>query len=145
MRFILFLTLLGALAGFPTQALKAQQGDQQKITALMTAQTTAWNNGDINAFMQTYWHSDSLLFIGKNGVTYGWQATLDRYKKTYPDATTMGKLDFKLLEFKPLAAGIYLLIGKWHLQRTIGDLEGHFSLVLKKMKGEWKIIADHSS
>lgn len=145
MRFILFLTLLGSIAGFPTQALKAQQGDQQKITALMTAQTTAWNKGDINGFMQTYWHSDSLLFIGKNGVTYGWQATLDRYKKTYPDATTMGKLDFKLLEFKPLAAGVYLLIGKWHLQRSIGDLEGHFSLVLQKIKGEWKIIADHSS
>jgi ketosteroid isomerase-like protein len=145
MRFILFLTLLGSLTLAPAQALKAQQGDQQKITALMTAQTTAWNTGDINGFMKTYWHSDSLLFVGKNGITYGWQATLDRYKKTYPDATTMGKLDFKLLEFKPLAAGVYLLIGKWHLQRTIGDLQGHFSLVLRKIDGEWKIIADHSS
>jgi ketosteroid isomerase-like protein len=145
MRFILFLTLLGSLAVLPSRAVKAQQGDQQKITALMTAQTTAWNKGDIDGFMQTYWHSDSLLFIGKNGVTYGWQATLDRYKKTYPDATTMGQLDFKLLEFKPLAAGVYLLIGKWHLKRSIGDLEGHFSLVLQKIKGQWKIIADHSS
>lgn len=145
MRFILFLMLLGATAALPAQAQQAPSGDQQKITALMTAQTTAWNNGDIDGFMQTYWHSDSLLFVGKSGITYGWQATLDRYKKTYPDAATMGKLDFKLLEFKPLATDVYLLVGKWHLQRSIGDLEGHFSLILKKIKGEWKIIEDHTS
>lgn len=145
MRFLLFLTLLGGLAFFSYQPANAQQHDQLQITALMTAQTTAWNKGDIDGFMQTYWHSDSLLFIGKNGVTYGWQATLDRYKKTYPDVTAMGKLDFKLLEFKPLATDVYLLIGQWHLQRTIGDLQGHFSLILKKIKGQWKIIADHSS
>lgn len=145
MRFILFLTLLGVLSGVPTLAQQAKSGDQQQIAALMNTQTTAWNTGDIDGFMQTYWHSDSLLFIGKNGVTYGWQATLDRYKKTYPDATTMGKLDFKLLEFKPLAANTYLLIGKWHLERSIGDLQGHFSLILKKIQGQWKIIADHSS
>lgn len=145
MRFILFLTLLGSLAVFPPSYVKAQQGDQQKITALMATQTSAWNKGDINGFMQTYWQSDSLLFIGKSGITYGWQATLDRYKKTYPDVTAMGKLDFKLLEFKPLADGVYFLVGQWHLQRTIGDLQGHFSLILKKIKGEWKIIADHSS
>ena len=145
MRFILFLTLLGALALSPSLSASAQQDDQQKITALMAAQTSAWNKGDINGFMQTYWQSDSLLFIGKNGITYGWQATLDRYKKTYPDVTAMGKLDFKLLEFKPLAQGVYFLVGRWHLQRTIGDLQGHFSLVLRKIDGEWKIVADHSS
>lgn len=145
MRFILFLTLLGVLAGMPTHAQKARAADQQQIAALMATQTSAWNKGDIEGFMATYWHSDSLLFIGKNGVTYGWQATLDRYKKTYPDAAAMGKLDFKLLEFKPLASDTYLLIGKWHLERTIGDLQGHFSLILQKIKGQWKIIADHSS
>ncbi|PSL49258.1 ketosteroid isomerase-like protein [Chitinophaga niastensis] len=145
MRFILFFILLGSLALLPTRTLRAQQGDKQKIETLMSAQTAAWNKGDLLAFMQTYWHSDSLLFVGKNGVTYGWQGSLDRYKKTYPDTASMGKLDFKLLEFKPLATGVYLVIGKWHLQRSIGDLQGHFSLVLRKIKGEWKIIADHSS
>ncbi|WP_436485596.1 YybH family protein [Chitinophaga sp. ARDCPP14] len=145
MRFILFLTLLGVLAGMPAHAQKALPADQQQIAALMATQTAAWNKGDIDGFMTTYWHSDSLLFIGKNGVTYGWQATLDRYKKTYPDAAAMGKLDFKLLEFKPLASDTYLLIGKWHLERTIGDLQGYFSLILQKIKGQWKIIADHSS
>ncbi|WP_212000848.1 DUF4440 domain-containing protein [Chitinophaga sp. HK235] len=145
MRFILFLIMIGSFVLLPSRYAAAQQSDQQKIEALMAAQTSAWNRGDVTAFMQTYWHSDSLLFIGKNGVTYGWQATLDRYKKSYPDTTAMGKLDFKLLEFKRLAPDIYLVVGKWHLQRSIGDLQGHFSLTLRKIKGEWKIIADHSS
>ncbi|HVI48289.1 MAG TPA: DUF4440 domain-containing protein [Chitinophaga sp.] len=145
MRFILYLITIGCIIALPTRSLRAQQADKEKIEALMSVQTSAWNKGDINAFMQTYWKSDSLLFVGKNGVTYGWQATLDRYKKVYPDTTAMGKLDFKLLEFKSLAPGVFLVIGKWHLQRSIGDLQGHFSLVLKKISGEWKIVADHSS
>lgn len=145
MRFILFLIIIASFSGLPTQHADAQQDDRRQIEGLMAAQTSAWNRGDIDAFMQTYWHSDSLLFIGKNGVTYGWQATLDRYKKNYPDTAAMGKLDFKLLEFKPLARDVYFVVGKWHLQRSIGDLQGHFSLTLRRIKGAWKIIADHSS
>ncbi|NML36132.1 DUF4440 domain-containing protein [Chitinophaga sp. G-6-1-13] len=145
MRFILFLIMIASFSALPIQQADAQQDDRRQIEGLMAAQTSAWNRGDINAFMQTYWHSDSLLFIGKNGVTYGWQATLDRYKKNYPDTAAMGKLDFKLLEFKPLARDVYFVVGKWHLQRSIGDLQGHFSLTLRRIKGAWKIIADHSS
>ncbi|MBC9910889.1 YybH family protein [Chitinophaga varians] len=145
MRFILFLIIIASFSGLPAQHADAQQNDRRQIEGLMAAQTSAWNRGDIDAFMQTYWHSDSLLFIGKNGVTYGWQATLDRYKKNYPDTTAMGKLDFQLLEFKPLARDVYFVVGKWHLQRSIGDLQGHFSLTLRRIRGAWKIIADHSS
>ncbi|WP_143308605.1 YybH family protein [Chitinophaga vietnamensis] len=145
MRLKLYLIFLGATLGLFTAKAQAQQGPEQQIRALMAKQTTAWNKGDVETFMQTYWQSDSLLFIGKNGVTYGWKATLDRYKKVYPDTTAMGKLDFHLLEFKPLAHDVYFVVGKWHLQRSIGDLAGHFSLILRRIKGEWKIIADHSS
>lgn len=95
--------------------------------------------------MGTYWRSDSLLFVGKSGITYGWQATLDRYKKTYPNKSAMGQLKFNLLEFKSLTADLCFLVGKWHLQRSIGNLEGHFTLLLRKINGAWKIVADHSS
>ncbi|MCW3462369.1 YybH family protein [Chitinophaga nivalis] len=145
MRFILYLILLGTFAGWPLQKLQAQQDTRQQIATLLSVQSGAWNKGDLQTFMGTYWQSDSLLFIGKNGITYGWQATLDRYKKSYPDTTAMGKLDFKLLECKPLSKDVCLVIGRWHLERSIGDLQGHFSLVLKKINGVWKIIADHSS
>ncbi|UYQ92782.1 DUF4440 domain-containing protein [Chitinophaga horti] len=143
MRSLIIITALLVFGGNFTA--NAQQKEVEKIKALMKVQSEAWNRQDLEGFMTTYWKSDSLMFIGKNGVTYGWQATLDNYKKGYPDKAAMGQLKFDLLEFKLLATGVYLVIGKWHLTRTIGDLNGHFSLTMKKIDGEWKIIADHSS
>lgn len=140
MRFILFLILLTA----PSSRALAQHAGGE-IRQLMAEQTSAWNKGDITGYMQTYWQSDSLLFIGSHGPTYGWQPTLERYKKSYPDTAAMGKLDFNILEIKQLAKDLCFVVGKWHLQRTAGDMQGSFTLLVKRIKGQWKIIADHSS
>lgn len=123
----------------------AQKGDETYIRKLLSTQTEAWNRGDLEAFMQTYWKSDSLMFIGKNGVKWGWQETLDNYRKGYPDTAAMGKLSFDILVVKKLSPDYYYVVGKWMLQRTIGDLNGHYNLLLRKLKGRWVIVADHSS
>ncbi|MGE7773217.1 YybH family protein [Chitinophaga sp. NPDC101104] len=126
-------------------SVSAQDPAETRIRQVMQTQLEAWNRGDIVAFMDTYWKSDSLLFIGSKGLTYGWQATLDNYKKAYPGKEGMGQLAFKLLEFKKLANDAYFVVGKWQLTRTIGNLDGHFSILLRRINGEWKIVADHSS
>ena len=144
MRFSLFsilLTINLLLAG----ALHAQQNGPAEINALLDRQSTAWNQGDLEGFMQTYWHSDSLLFVGKNGLKHGWQATLDAYKKGYPSKAAMGQLDFQLLEWQQPSADSWFVVGKWHLKRMVGDLQGYFTLLIRKVNGEWKIVADHSS
>lgn len=123
----------------------AQNKDEQTIRNMLDRQTKDWNRGDISAFMKGYWESDSLMFIGKNGVTYGFQTTLNNYKKNYPDVTAMGQLQFQILQVKPLGNSHYFVLGKWMLKRTIGDLSGHYTLLFKKIKGEWLIVADHSS
>ena len=123
----------------------AQSKDETAIKNAMAEQLTAWNTGNIDRFMHTYWQSDSLMFIGKSGVTYGWQKTLDNYKKSYPDTAAMGKLDFTILELKRLSAEHFFVVGKWHLTRSIGDVGGAFTLLFKKIKNRWVIIADHSS
>jgi len=117
------------------------------IRKIMQAQSACWSQGNLECFMQDYWKSDSLLFVGKNGLTYGWQKTLDNYKKSYPDPTAMGQLTFDLKELRQLSPETMLVVGKWHLQReaTLGDLQGHFSVVFKHFPEGWKIIADHSS
>lgn len=130
---------------FMTVLAVAQPKDEQAVRAVLQLQTTAWNQGNIDAFMQSYWKSDSLLFVGKNGPTYGWQNTLEGYKKRYPDTTAMGKLQFTLLQVKPLGTEYYFVLGKFHLQRTIGDLSGIFTLLFKKVNGKWVIISDHTS
>src|SRR5688572_3270859 len=123
----------------------SQSKDEKAIRKLMDDQTIAWNKGDIDAFMQGYWKHDSLMFIGQNGVTYGWTNTINNYKKNYPNTDAMGKLTFTLIQVKKMSDKYYHVIGKWFLKRTIGDVGGHFTLVFEKINGNWVIISDHSS
>lgn len=118
---------------------------ETEIRALMDKQTACWNAGDLECFMSTYHNSDELVFVGSNGPKYGWQVTLNNYKKSYPDKEAMGTLSFELLKFIELGKNHQLVIGKWSLKRRLDNPNGHFSIVFKKIKGEWKIIADHSS
>ncbi len=94
--------------------------------------------------MEAYWNSPKLVFIGRNGPTYGWQQVLDNYKRNYPDTASTGKLKFDILDISLIDKKTVFLIGKYHLTRTVGDAEGNFSLVLQKIKGKWLIISDHS-
>jgi len=123
----------------------AQNGEQKAILKILDDQTAAWNRGDVEVFMKGYWENDSLMFIGKSGVTYGWTNTLNNYKKGYPDTAAMGKLDFTIIKADRLSKEYYHVVGKWHLKRSIGDLNGHFTLLFRKINGHWVIVEDHSS
>lgn len=149
MKLLSFLLLCMATTGSFAQASKAgpaQPGkDEKEIRDLMARQAIAWNQGNIDAFMKGYWESDSLLFIGKSGVTNGYQNTLANYKKGYSDTAKMGKLFFDILEVRKLSADYCWVLGKWFLKRSIGDVGGHYTLLFRKIKGHWLIVADHSS
>jgi ketosteroid isomerase-like protein len=138
--FILF--LLFSSSAF---AQKNKTTDEVLIKDAMTEQLNAWNAGNIDRYMETYWHNDSLMFIGKSGPTYGWEKTKVNYKKGYPDTATMGKLDFEIITMQRLSDMYYSVVGKWHLKRTKGDVGGAFTLIFKKIKKRWLIIQDHSS
>jgi hypothetical protein len=122
----------------------AQKPDQQ-IRSILTNQTQAWNKGDLINFMKGYWNNDSLLFVGKNGPSYGYAAALKNYQKGYPDTASMGKLAFTLLQVKPLTTDTWFVLGKWALTRSIGNVSGHYTLIFKKIKEKWVIVVDHSS
>lgn len=125
----------------------AQTGkDRQIILNILDAQTKAWNNGDVESFMKGYWVSDSLMYIGKSGVNYGYNSTLKSYRKNYPDKASMGTLKFDIIKVSFLAKNACYVVGKWHLTRPEkGDIGGHYTLLWRKIKGEWVIVADHSS
>ena len=142
MRKSAFLLLLYIMTGYSSIA---QSNDESEVRALLELQTKEWNAGNIPAFMNTYWKSDSLMFIGKTGITYGWQKTLDNYKKNYPNTAAMGKLQFELLEVNRLSTAYFFVVGKWQLTRSIGDIGGIFTLLLRKVANRWLIVADHSS
>lgn len=111
----------------------------------MEQQEISWNQGDIEGFMSVYWKSDSLLFVGSNGPSYGWQTTLDNYRKNYQNKALMGKLDFTKISFENFSDSSAMLSGKWELQRESGDIGGYFSLIWKRIDQQWKIVYDHTS
>jgi ketosteroid isomerase-like protein len=119
--------------------------DKQAILTVLENQRLAWNKGDVTEFMQGYWKSDSLVFVSKTAPVYGWQTTLDNYKKHYNGRAAMGYLTFKLIKLELLDDKNAFMIGGWHLKRTIGDVGGYFTLWFKKIDGKWKIVCDHTS
>lgn len=123
----------------------AQDKDKQAVWTILDKQTKAWNSGDIDQFMIGYWNNDSLMYVGKGGVTYGYIPTLENYKKNYSNRDKMGQLKFTILHTNRLSKEIIQVVGKWYLTRTIGDVGGHFTLIFKKINGQWMIISDHSS
>jgi len=122
-----------------------QSNDEKEIRGLLERQTAAWNKGDIESFMIGYWENDSLMFIGKSGITYGYKNTLANYRKGYPDTAAMGKLAFTLIHIKQLSPEYVSVTGKYYLTRSIGDASGHFTLLFRKINDKWMIISDHSS
>ncbi len=138
-------TLLIFCSSFISHPIQAQDKDELAIRKILASQTEQWNKGNIAAFMNGYWKSDSLLFVGKSGANFGYQKTLDNYYKGYPDTAAMGKLNFDLIQVKRLSPEYFFVLGKWHLKRSIGDVGGAYTLLFRKIKGEWVIVVDHSS
>ena len=138
---LLFLSLL-FLSPFLSSA---QNKDEQAISKMLAAQVTEWNKGSIDGYMKGYWDNDSLLFIGSKGPRYGYKTTLARYKEAYPDAAHMGTLTSTITSMQKLSPDYYFIVGAWHLGRTAGDVGGSYTLLIRKIKGSWVIVCDHSS
>lgn len=118
--------------------------DKKEIISIMNNQEQAWSNYDIEGFMKGYWKSDSLKFYGSNGITHGWEKTLANYKKRYPTKSESGKLTFTIDAITPIEDESYYVMGQYHLKRDIGNANGVFMIIFKKINGEFKIIADLS-
>lgn len=145
MHFLISLLFFGMFVGY-SPAIRAQAiEDREAIQAIMDQQTRCWNAGDLVCFMEGYWHADSLMFIGKTGITYGFDNTLTRYQDTYPDRANMGKLRFEVVSLDSLSPDACLMVGKWFLTRSVGDINGHFTLLFRKIDEQWCIVKDHSS
>lgn len=114
------------------------------IRLVMEAQEIAWNEHNLEGFMQGYWKSDSLKFYGSNGLTKGWENTLANYKKGYPTKAESGTLNFVINDISKIEGDNYWVMGEYHLKRDVGDADGVFIIIFKKINGEWKIVADMS-
>jgi uncharacterized protein (TIGR02246 family) len=118
--------------------------EKEAIRAVLEAQKEAWNRGDIEGFMATYWQSDDLTFQSGNSRVQGWSNVLARYKRTY-GKDNMGRLDFVDLSVHLLAPDAAYVLGRFKLDLGGKTKEGVFTLILKRSEAGWRIIHDHTS
>lgn len=123
---------------------QTEAADKEAILSVLKTQENAWNQNNLEEFMQGYWKSDSLKFYGSKGVTNGWQKTLDNYKKGYPSKEYTGNLSFTIEAITKIEERSYYVMGQFHLVRDTGNANGVFLIIFRKIDGEWKIIADLS-
>lgn len=137
--------LLGAACAV-TPEVPADNGftlaDETSIRDLLENQDAAWNAGDIDGFMNGYWVSPELRFASGGSVTRGYDETLQRYKARYSNSDLMGQLSFTALEIVPLSGDAAVVHGRWLLTRESDAPSGLFTLVFRKIDGQWKIISD---
>jgi hypothetical protein len=142
---LLVISILGTSCNMSPKVATDPKADEEAIRAVFNAEQIAWNNGNMEGYMEGYWKSDSLQFMSERGINHGWQETLDGYKKRYADIAAMGTLSYELLKVTRLAPNIYVVMGKYHLIRSIGNLDGVFTAILKKIDGKWVTVYDHSA
>tara|TARA_Y100000385_G_scaffold203354_1_gene210683 strand:- start:271 stop:720 length:450 start_codon:yes stop_codon:yes gene_type:complete len=140
-------TILLILLVFSCSRTKPNNNSCLDINNLMQQQENSWNNGNIDDFMNIYWKNDSLVFIGKSGINYGWDKTITNYKNSYKTKEHMGTLKFKNIICNPINDSSHIVTGKWSLKRndSIGNINGFYSLLWTKKPDGWKITYDHTS
>jgi uncharacterized protein (TIGR02246 family) len=119
-----------------------------EIRALMAAKQDAWNRGDIEAFMSAYERSPETTFLGSGGITRGYDAVLERYRRNYASRERMGQLAFTVDEVRMAGEDTAILLGRFSLARSEaagGPSSGRFTLVWKRTAAGWRIIHDHTS
>tara|TARA_B100001113_G_C21110610_1_gene623073 strand:- start:912 stop:1343 length:432 start_codon:yes stop_codon:yes gene_type:complete len=141
-RYLLFFLIIST-ASIYSQNIK--EADSLKILNVLETQRIAWNNFDIDEFMQGYLKSDKLVFSGSSGPIYGWDFVKDRYLNTYSSNELMGYLDFEINDLFLITKKVAILLGKFNIKRDNENLSGYFTLVFKKIKGNWYIVSDHTS
>ncbi|HEY4327280.1 MAG TPA: DUF4440 domain-containing protein [Mucilaginibacter sp.] len=119
--------------------------EKEAIMKVIEKQQKAWNSGSLEKFMDGYWKSDSLIFVGSIAPTYGWQSALDHYNGRYPDKSFMGTLTFTVIKVEVIDKNNAFVLGAWNLKRLKDNPNGYFTLWFKKIKGDWVIVVDHTS
>ncbi|MGH1421125.1 MAG: YybH family protein [Hyphomonas sp.] len=120
----------------------AKQSEVGQIEALLIAQDKAWNVGDIDAFMDGYWDSPELRFASGGTVTRGWDETNRRYHARYNTPEKMGRLTTSDYEIALMAPDVAVAHGRWRLDVANDAPSGLYTLILRKIDGQWKITSD---
>jgi len=147
MRHTFIVSSLILLCAFAAPAQNSPSTTEPAVRLVLARQQEAWNRHDLESFMSGYWNSPELTFFSGTKISSGWQATIERYRKTYQsEGREMGKLEFSDLNIDALSSDSAFVRGAWHLTMSDGKTpHGLFTLIFRKFPEGWKIIHDHTS
>lgn len=117
---------------------------KEEIQRVMEAQIVAWNNGDIEGFLEGYIKSPDLIFASRGTFSRGWDPLLERYQVAYPHGN-MGRLRFDGVEINMVSDDAAWVVGSWWLDLNDSSPHGAFTLIFRKTDEGWRIVHDHSS
>ena len=142
-----YILLLFVVLNCKPSSLKNYKDSCEEINDLMYEQEESWNKGNIEDFMKKYWKNDSLIFIGKSRINYGWNKTTSNYKKSYPSRNSMGLLHFNNIKCLPINDTTHIISGQWNISRldSSKNIGGYYSLMWIKKEDGWRIVYDHTS
>ncbi len=117
-----------------------------EVTHVLAASAEGWNRGDLGTFMDAYLDSPTTTYWGSRGLLRGYAEIRRHYAPRFMPGATRDSLRFDDIEARRLGTDYALATSRWVLFR--GDsvtATGPFTLVLRRVEGEWRIIHDHSS
>lgn len=115
------------------------------IKNVLAAQTAAWNDGDLDAFMGGYWKNPDLRFIAGTTLASGWNDTQKYFQNRYGDGAGFGKLSLAGLNVEMASNDVAVVTGRYALDRPAGSESGVVTLVMKRFDGLWRIVHEHIS
>ncbi len=118
---------------------------ERQIRAVLERQVRAWNDGDLERFMRGYWKNDSTIFASGGNVSKGWQEMLARYQRSYPTLEKMGQLEFNIYQVELLVEEWAKVLGQWKLVVGTTTPQGLFTLILRRLPEDWRVVHDHTS
>ena len=115
-----------------------------KIKKVLMGQVRDWNKGDLDGFMAAYWNNKALTISGGGETTFGWAMAYENYREKYPEGE-MGTIEFKDLKTEMAGDEAAFVTGRFVHQLADKTVKGNFSLVMKLIFRQWKIVQDHTS
>jgi len=117
---------------------------EHPLVKLMRQSAIDWNNGNLEAFMNLY--ADSATMMTTQGLINKDSMIVDYRRSYFKDGKPEQQLSFDQLQIQALGEKYVLLTGRFILNgNNLPVQSGRFSLVCVLTKNGWKILHDHTS
>jgi uncharacterized protein (TIGR02246 family) len=118
---------------------------ESAIRSVFEEGCAAWNRGDLDGYLASYWDSEKTLWISSGSLTRGKTAIAAAYKRRFSTGGPMGKLSVAELEIDVLTPNDAMALGRWILDLEGTTSQGFFTVLLRKVEGAWLFVCDHAS